>query len=248
METLPTKKREEFLYTPRYIVEQSMKLPKLGEMDLAEKQTGLLNAIIAGYAKMGHTGDHSVTQAAIVNDIISNPMLNKLSILDIETAITRGIRGKYGIEFVMLNVPVVNAFIGGWLGERVTIYNEIASEQKPQLQQENPIAINIKQKEAYENLVSYINEHKVVPKVWPFSPAFIHMESVGEINLSHQEKEALKSRVITELTNEANRLKGDSGKYRDAITNINDPETIKFECRRRAVIDWCELYIKTLTL
>ena len=104
------------------------------------------------------------------------------------------------------------------------------------------------QKNRYESLIKFLDEKKTIPVTFDFDIVFLHLERIGYIKLSNQEKGVLLSNMSKELKIEAERHRSDRSKYYDMLNNSKDPKHLKYACRRKAVIEWAELYLKNVNL
>lgn len=237
------------------LVIEASKMPKLKDikpLSVKEKLTAIMiNAINA----LGQNPREQTTViAAIISDITTNPNLQNLSIEDIQNSITGGLRGHTATEIVMLNVLTVNKLIGAYFGLKMRImaeYNKEAERLKKAEQEANERkSLPERAKEAYERLIKFLEEKKTIPAVGSYPIVFLELERLGKIIMDIPEKIRFANEVKQELNASADilRIKGFMNEHRQAIRDLNTPEFITDECRRRLVIQWAETYIKTITL
>ena len=93
------------------------------------------------------------------------------------------------------------------------------------------------QKEDFEYIERRYKEGKPIDG-FNFSGAFKHLERIGEIKMSNEEKDAMMKTIINETKEEINSKRLKTG-FKDAnLINSILPTNLKIECRKRVVINY----------
>lgn len=177
-------------------------------------------------------------------------------IKDIEQAFMVGIAGNLknskGEAFDLNTYG--NKFSFKYLGEVVTAYKEYSKgvlkqyaikrkqlEQfppvKPPLTQEQKEAL---EKEFFDDLVSFVEANKKLPAIWSYDRAYNHAWRVKEIKDTKEEQQVFKNRMLNDLKEEAEyeRIKSGLGSFKEMVMRNAQPETLKYEYKKRRIISY----------
>lgn len=199
------------------------------------------------FLKLGHKDEGGVMRSMIIDDLLSNKLIHGLSPKDIEIAIDRGLHGNYQTDFVTLNVLVVNLFIIAYKGQRIEVNKQLEQVRKHEEEKvaESPVELAVKCENAYNKLLRYMDDYKKIPGMWWPVLVFFHLENLGEIKQTVEEKREYVRLVYSELIDAANtaKIKQKQSEYKRIKGIAENADLLANECRERQATEWAQMYL-----
>lgn len=212
------------------LIRQSLDGTKVRDMELLELRDVVSQEVFDAYADLGYdVGDsYDRLKDRIVEDISSDyPSITDLGIrAAFKIGKTKGFGKFYGLT--------VGTFLDWITAYQNLIRTEPVTPVENQITEKEVVTSN---ESYYKWLDNSIREKKKIPAGYSWSSVFEHLEEIGEIKMSDEDKEAyaenyrekqVREKVVSEKGSDAKR----------EIDKIFKPDSLRSAIRRELVIDY----------